>query len=296
MKKLLVLFAIFALPSFNIKAFADDKVSFNRPYFLMSDAHKNINRRDLIKSHFNKLDQNIYLSGLKENPLTNRIVPVNFSKKALANLEEIKGINAFYLGNHQLAINCFKNAELAINSLTHPEQFASINVNLAKLYFMINNLEQASFYNIKAKQYYATKNLHIYFSCLLLQSKIALANGYTSLSESIILKQALPVSGKFSNKIPEFKCFLQLGKTYLMAKSLVQAKWFFIQAFGIADRMNYRNGKIESLLLLAKSKILLKDYQIAAVDLRKAQGYINASTNVYLPDLRHNLNLVKGKY
>ena len=296
MKKSAILLSLFAIITLKLCAKGvDDKISFNRPYFLISDANKNINRRDFIQSHFNKLDQNIYLSSINRNLFISKIETINFNKVASANFEEIKGLNEFYIGNHKQAINCFRTAQFACDSLRYPQQFASINGNLAKLYFMINNLEQAAFYNKKAKQYYAAHNFRLYFNCLLLQSKIALANGSTSLSESIILKQALPASGKFSSKIPEFNCFLQLGKTYLMAKSLVQAKWFFIQAFSVAEKINYRNGKIESLLLLAKSKILLKDYQIAAMDLRKAEGLINASSAVYLPDLNHYLALVKGK-
>src|SRR5690606_4766722 len=91
------------------------------------------------------------------------------------------------------------------------------------------------------------------------EAKIALTQGLTTKAENLIISKALPMSNKVKGKLNEFNCYLFLGKIYLKAGQLTQAKWFFIQANSIAVNQNYVNGKIETSLLLAKTKIKVGD-------------------------------------
>ena len=125
------------------------------------------------------------------------------------------------------------------------------------------------------------------------EAEIALAQGLTAKAEHLIIGSALPMSNKVKGKYNEFNCYLLLGKIYLKAKQLTQAKWFFIQANTIAVNQNYVDGKIETSLLLAKTKINVGDKAVALQDLEKARRLIDAKHQIYLADLNELTHLAR---
>ncbi len=91
--------------------------------------------------------------------------------------------------------------------------------------------------------------------------------GNYALSERIIIKQALPLSGNEAR----IRCFKSLGHTYLRQRKYSQAKWFFIQENMLASKMGNRIYVMRSLLYLGQVKTAIRDYGLALNDYKMAE-------------------------
>lgn len=272
---------------------ADSKITLNTNPSLISDTLKKSTKNLIIKSSLNQLDQNIYLSGLNVyNFLRNNS---RFSDNILKNnqfkFDEILAIYALYNNDIKASLYYLNNV---FTNTADSLQKAKTTQNLIKIYQQIGNYQQAQYFINYSKQYYG---LYLTFkerySLQTLEAKNALALGFTKKAENIIIQQLLPKSNRFGGKYAEYKCYLLLGKVYLKAKSLVQAKWFFIQANSLAIQQNNTNGRIETYLLLAKAKIIANDKNVALEDLAKARELIGSNNSIYLADLNKLYALAK---
>lgn len=97
-------------------------------------------------------------------------------------------------------------------------------------------------------------------------------------AESLILKKALGLYRSADNQVGRVNCFDVLGHIYLEQKRHSEAKWFFIQANTLARNLNDEKGVVASLVNLSRVKVAIKDYSLAARDLKEA-GAIAARLN-----------------
>ena len=261
-----------------------------KPYFLIADQLKYLYPKKFINSGVNLLSKNIALSfiTISDKPSYFKY----FENNLLANddLEGIKALNYAYLGLYKLSIVHYEKAQslLGVNDVV--DNRIIIHKNLALLYYSQNNLIKASINNelliIDAKQ---TSNNQLLIPSLIFKAKILLKKGEIKQSENMILKTALLINNGLNGKKKEQACYLQLGKIYLQAKKYTEAKWFFIQSLTISNQLNLNEQKIESLLLLAKVKNIIKDYSLALSDLIIVKNLLENGYSIYQDDYKLQL-------
>lgn len=227
--------------------------------FLIAEELRFLDAKSFIVSGWLPLDQNIYFSGLNQKnilpTLYSKIVirDTLFSKKIIelsAQNEKLQAINFAYEGLYEKSILHFSNALLKYTFLKDTLNRIVVNQNLYELYILKNSYEEASTANhhielLLSKSHKKSKLI----DNLLQRVTIEIEKGNTKNAENIILKKVLAMG---VNKNQEQECYLSLGKIYLLAKRLTEAKWFFIQAYTLSEKRNSRLGEIKSLLLLAK--------------------------------------------
>ncbi|MBC7655198.1 MAG: hypothetical protein H7098_12110 [Oligoflexus sp.] len=299
MKKLTLCFLFIALLLSAIKTIANSKSVINvassktndQNRFLLVD-NSDFKTNHKLKTHFNALDLNIYLSGLLIN---NFFKQSSFDDISAANYLEVLGIYNARLNKLDNAISDFKKAYNLSLSLKNEFQSFILAYNLANIFFIKNDLANADLYSRYANKYIAgLSKPKLTFDQLLMESKIAASQNNIKKAENLILKKALQMSGRLGKKAA-YACYLQLGKIYLKAKRFTESKWFFIQALTTASNINFKQGEIESLILLSKAKVEIKDYDLALQDLKKAKILIEEGYPIYQEDLDLNLLLVNKK-
>ncbi|HET8828928.1 MAG TPA: hypothetical protein VFM79_06285 [Pelobium sp.] len=264
------------------------EINFDKNPVLISDSLKKVDAKLFLNTSLDQLSENIYLSALHHYLFfTQSFTPVRRNTEFL----EVLALNEFYIGNtyqaEQLLTTVF---ETTTDSL----QKAKTCLNLIKINYLNNSLIKAMRFVRIAKdslsRFYSYKQK---YELVFTEAKIALTQGLSTKAENLIIGRALPMSNKVKGKLNEFNCYLFLGKIYLKAGQLTQAKWFFIQANTIAVKQNYVNGKIETSLLLAKTKIKVGDKTVALQDLAKASKLMDNQHQIYLEDLQNLTRLAK---
>jgi len=101
-------------------------------------------------------------------------------------------------------------------------------------------------------------------------------------AESLILRKALGLYRSADNMVGRVNCFDVLGHIYLEQKRHSEAKWFFIQANTLARNLNDEKGIVVSLVNLSKVKVAIKDYSLAARDLKEASAIAAKLNNLNL--------------
>ncbi|WP_407430027.1 hypothetical protein [Arcticibacter sp.] len=101
-------------------------------------------------------------------------------------------------------------------------------------------------------------------------------------AESLILKKALGLYRSAGNQVGRVNCFDVLGHIYLEQKRHSEAKWFFIQANTLARNLNDEKGVVVSLVNLSRVKVAIKDYSLAARDLKEASAIAARLNNLSL--------------
>lgn len=101
-------------------------------------------------------------------------------------------------------------------------------------------------------------------------------------AESLILQKALGLYRSANNLVGRVNCFDVLGHIYLEQKRYSEAKWFFIQANTLARNLNDDKGIVASLVNLSKVKVAIKDYSLAARDLKEANSIAVKLNNLSL--------------
>ena len=263
-----------------------------KPYFLIADRLKYLYPKKFINSDVNLLSKNIALSFI-----TISVKPSYFKcfeKVLLANadLEIIKALDYAYLGLYELSIEHYEQAQSLIVVNNAVDNRIIIHKNLALLYYSQNNLIKASINNeLLISDAEQTSNNQLLISSLIFKANILLKKGKIKHAENMILKTALLINNGLNGKKKEQACYLQLGKIYLQARKYTQAKWFFIQSLTLSNQLNLNEQKIESLLLLAKVKNIIKDYSLALSDLIIVKNLLKNGYSIYQDD--YNLQLAQ---
>lgn len=299
MKELTVCFFCISVLLISVKTTAKNRIisneeslkAINQNYFLLADnSDFRINHK--LKTHFNVLDLNIYLSGLSNEYFFKQSF---FNDISTANYLEVLGIYNSRLNKLDDAILAFKQAYDLSLVLKNKFQSFVLAYNLSNIFFVKNDLANADLYSRYANKYITgLSKPKLTFDQLLLESKIAASQNQIKKAETLILKSALQMSGKLGKKAA-YACYSQLGKIYLKAKRFTESKWFFIQALTTASGIDFKQGEIESLILLSKAKLEIKDYDLAMQDLQKAQVLIDKGYPNYQEDLDLNLALINKK-
>lgn len=263
-----------------------------KPYFLIAYQLKYLYPKTFIVSGLNSLTQNIALSFITSGNKPSYFKYFENNLLANADLESIKALNYAYLGLYRLSIEHYEQAQnlLGVNISVHNSII--IHKNLAHLYYSQKDFIRASIYNellIKiAKQ---NSNNQLLISSLVFKSNILLERGETRQAEQLILSNVLLINNGRNGKKKEQACYLQLGKIYLQSKKYTQAKWFFIQSLTLSNQLDLNTQRIESLLLLAKVKSLVKDYSLASSDLKLVKNLLQKGYSIYQDD--YNLQLAQ---
>jgi tetratricopeptide (TPR) repeat protein len=192
-----------------------------------------------------------------------------------------KALQSFSLGNYGL---CAQNFETSLQRSTpfgERNQLFKDYQKLTQLYLLLNNSEKANAAYEKSLEYLENKGLN--FRSLMLKFNLYFLNQDYLLAENIILKKALFTTK--GNKKLEVECFLALGQVYLKKRQYVQAKWFFIQSYGVATKLNDERSQIQSLIYLTKVKNRIGDHKLALNDLVKIKAYKENLTNLYKIDI-----------
>ncbi|MCY7292223.1 MAG: hypothetical protein LH615_08580 [Ferruginibacter sp.] len=210
---------------------------------------------------------------------------------AKADLETIKALNDAYLGLYKSSIAHYEQSLVLLKGINYGKNNCSfIYRNLAHLYYLQNDLIKASINNellmLSAKQ---KQNNQLLISSLIFKADILLRNGEIKKAEHLILRNALLINNGLNGKKKEQACYLQLGKIYLQAKRYTEAKWFFIQSLTLSNQLNLKAQKIESLLMLAKVKNIIKDYSLALADLKMVNNLLQSGYSIYQDDYKLQL-------
>ncbi len=267
------------------------KVSFDKNPVLISDSLKKTDAKLLANSSLDKLSENIYFSSLNNHFSLVKVLPQQNGFSKNSNFLEILALSKFYDGKlsqaEQILIAVFK-------TTTDSLQKAKICLNLIKISYL-NNQPLKAMHFVKTAKDSLSKfyNYKQKYELIFTEARIALTQGLTAKAENLIIARALPMSNRVKGKHNELNCYLFLGKIYLKAGQLTQAKWFFIQANTLAVNQNYIAGKIETSLLLAKTKIKVGDKTVALQDLAKAKRLIDKNHSIYLADLEELTNLAR---
>ncbi|HEX7366893.1 MAG TPA: hypothetical protein VF273_07350 [Pelobium sp.] len=258
---------------------------------LISDSLKKTNVKLVLKSSLDKLSENIYFSSASRELFIRCILGRQVSTEKNLDFLEILALSDFYKGNGPQAEITF---EIVFSQTKDSLQKAQTCINLIKLNYLLHDFVKAKYFINVAKgslqKIYSNQQK---YNLVFTEAKIALSEGLTHKAEDLIINKALPMSAHVKGKLNEYNCYLFLGKIYLKARKLTQAKWFFIQANTIALNKNYIDGEIETSLLLAKTKIKSGDFSIALQDLAKAKKLIGKNHQIYLEDLQNLTRLAK---
>ncbi len=272
--------------------------AFNHPPLLIADVLRYVNPEHFINPGYDILTKNIYFSNIKATDLlppawvntSNDSAALKIGKllAASAELEKSMALYLAYQGDYSSSILYYEHALLKFNLMKDEFNKKNVNHNLSWLYYAQQEFKPALRHiNSTIEMVKETGTRAELIECLIYKSGILLALGDVRSAEDIILKQSLSLCT--GNKKREQECYLQLGKIYLEAKRYTEAKWFCIQSSSLAERNNFRTGKIESLLLLAKVKISIKDYGLALQDLMIVGRLMTDQNRLFKPDLQLEL-------
>lgn len=291
----LLLFSLLCF-QLNANAFTESnntyqKINFDKNPVLKADSLKKVAPKRFVHSSLNTLSENIYFSSLNSYFFLSGVLHMQTDRETNTDFEEILGINEFYNGNNSLSLKLLN--QVFINT-EDSVQKAKICLNLIKISYLGNRLTEAMSFVKTAKdslqRFYSVNDR---YDLVFTEAKITLTQGLTAKAENLMISRALPMSNRAKGKHNEFNCYLFLGKIYLKAKQLTQAKWFFIQANSIAVNQHYIAGEIETSLLLAKTKIKVGDNAVALQDLARARKLIDDQHSIYLADLKELTKLAK---
>ncbi len=221
-------------------AYVYKKINIEKNPVLIADTVRKLDPKQFVHSSVNQLTENIYRSWMGHHLFIEQQLHEYYFTSNNLDLMETIGLNAFYNGDYSDAL---KKLVHVFDTTSDSLQKAQTCLNLIKINFLNRNFDQADLYINFAKNslrtYYSYKQK---YELVFTEAKIALSKGLTARAENLIISSALPMSTRVSGTYNEFNCYLFLGKTYLKANKLTQAKWFFIQANSLAVQKNFISG------------------------------------------------------
>jgi tetratricopeptide (TPR) repeat protein len=304
--KYLKAFMVFSFTLIAINAFCFNRGSLEGQRYLDSifktPSHFSLVAEDLqlvdakryIRSSFDQLTLQIYLSDISGNQRTflpgNHQSRINFfylsaDSVALANFLQALAISNVYNGNLQLAEKDFEEALPQFKPIEDAGNRAIIAQNLSWINFITGNAKAAvEFSEIAIEYMEESENQGALFDYLFWKNDLLLASGKARQVEAHILNEVL-ARASHSCKLKEWECYYQLGKSYLQQQKMVQAKWFFVQALTLSKGFNSKAPQIKSLLMLAKVKSKVKDYELAIQNLKAAESLSDGANKLFKIDV-----------
>lgn len=212
-------------------------------------------------------------------------------RKAEAGLLSSLGIRAAVRGDLDKAIGFLKEALYINEEIKNKAAVLENYLSLARIYHFREEFEDA----VRCNQYIlqaASAGGNSSYMAIAYANLVeirTLQKRYKE-AESMIMTKALPLNYyKLKNKSGTIKCYDQLAAIYQDQKRLSEAKWFYIQSNMLARKVNDTQGVVNSLVNLARVKILIGDYQLALRDFSEAEQL--SRTN----NFRYNMVEIKNE-
>jgi tetratricopeptide (TPR) repeat protein len=90
-------------------------------------------------------------------------------------------------------------------------------------------------------------------------------------AEFYILRKAFPLFSRMGNKNGRMICFENLAQTYTIQNRLSEAKWYFLQANLMANKLNDISAQVTTLLNIGQIKGKLGETEMALADYKEAE-------------------------
>ncbi|MEJ5993607.1 hypothetical protein WG904_04175 [Pedobacter sp. Du54] len=132
--------------------------------------------------------------------------------------------------------------------------------------------EALTLFGKAAFEYNSDKRLTKYATSLLRMSNVHLLLSHYTEAEQVVLNVALKTYSRIGNKAGQMASYNQLGKIYFGANKLTQSMWFFTQQGILAKQLKNNAAYIESILGIATVKVKKKEYNLARLDVNKAES------------------------
>ncbi|WP_133166390.1 tetratricopeptide repeat protein [Sphingobacterium haloxyli] len=160
---------------------------------------------------------------------------------------------------------------------------AVIQFNLANIYLYDKNIQQAgyfqeAFYNTAVQQ----KDILDQANSLL---KIALIQAYDQdyrSAENNIIRKAIPLLNRAKAYEQKVIAWQTLARIYQLQNKHTEAQWFLIQARDLANNKNFGRELAEIEYMLASSKFVQKNYNVAKKEFLQADKLAKSEDNKLL--------------
>ncbi|WP_304064079.1 tetratricopeptide repeat protein [Pedobacter glucosidilyticus] len=272
---------------------------------LIADELALLNPQELIKKISDVLSLNIGISAITyhQHQLYFNSLPQQLIFYSEANLKErqaglymMMAVTETLAGDLNIAYHHFNKALILYQMQLNHAKVAQIASFLYQLAVIFGEDKAAADYNtIALAGFRISQNDKSYINALLQQNQLWLKAGYFKQAEQQILTKTLLIAYKLNSKQAEIDCYMQLGRIYLFQNKFTEAKWFFVQANILANKIQQQEGIIRSLLMLAKVKNKIKDHHLALADLQKAERLINQQNERFQFDVLKNLAITYFK-
>jgi len=160
---------------------------------------------------------------------------------------------------------------------------AVIQYNLANIFLYDKNIQQAGYFQ---EAYYKTavqqKNIIDQANSLL---KIALIQAYDKdyrSAENNIIRKAIPLLNRAKAYEQKIVAWQTLARIYQLQNKHTEAQWFLIQARDLANSKNFNEELPEIEYMLASSKFVQKNYNVAKKEFLQADELAKSEDNKLL--------------
>src|SRR5690606_4337181 len=119
--------------------------------------------------------------------------------------------------------------------------------------------------------------------CYFKEAEIALHNNNLESAEKILLEKSLLYFTRAESNPGRMACFEMLARIYTHQKRFSEAKWFYIQQQALSRLLGNKASRLRSFIGLSQVKTAIKDYSLAAADLKMAKSLVkNSSAELHL--------------
>ncbi|QEK52268.1 hypothetical protein FYC62_11915 [Pedobacter aquae] len=295
----------FVLSSNIQQKFADSIFHKQPDKYLLADGIVLLDTYQLVKSVTDALSLNISVSAISYHQRQHyfNALPqqLDFYSKAnllnhQAGLYKMMAVTETLSGDLDIAYHHFSKALFLYQAQLNHAQVAQTSSYLYQLSLLSGDDKAAADFNDMAiAGYRIMEQDQKLVKALLQQNELMLRAGNLKQAEQQILTKILLMAYRMNSKQAEMNCYQQLGRVYWHQNKFTEAKWFFVQANILANKLHHRVGTIRSLLMLAKVKNRIKDYGLALADLKLANSLLNTSNKYFRPDILKGMALTYQK-
>jgi len=181
------------------------------------------------------------------------------------------------------AVHLLNEALLHAQKTKETGDLATIQYNLANIYFYLKDVENAGFFQ-EASYKMAVQHKNGVEQAVSLV-KIALIQAFDKdyiSAESTIIRKAIPLLNKAKAYDQKVDAWIALAKIYQWQNKHTEAQWFLIQARDLAVKRNVTNDLAVIEYMLAFSKQVQKNYTVAEQEFIRADKLAQLEQNKLL--------------
>lgn len=197
------------------------------------------------------------------------------------------------LSLHEALINAQK--------VNHQNDIQNIQFNLSNIYLYAGEIEQAGyfqdeFYKAVVEQKLVAEQANSLVKIALIQAN---DNDFKT-AENTIIRKAIPLFNRSKYYPGKILAWESLAKIYQMQHKHTQAQWFLLQARDLAIAKNLNSELAEIEYMLASSKLIQENYNVAQDEFIKAQQLAKTEENKLLQlaitDKLGDIYMILGKH